>query len=774
MESDAQRNTMTEPVSQIEDQAEPWSPAALERMLRALGEDVDCALEEGTRKCGPFTLLEEIGKGGFGVVYAAAQDSPVKRRVAVKIMREGMASEDVLRRFALEQRALARIDHPCVATILEAGTTEEGTPWFAMPLIDGAPITKVCAEAKSSLRERTRLIAQVCEGVHAAHVQGIIHRDLKPANILAVEQADGHLSPKVIDFGIAKAIDPEAADDIGVTRTGHGRAAGTLAYMAPEQVDAVSPRADVRTDVFSLGIVLCELLSGARPAASGPMSRLGPLRLHQAMIETEVDHKAAARQARLRARIAPQDRALLADIDAIVSRATMPEPELRYQSAEAMAQDLHRALRSEPVLARPPRASYVLSRLIRRHRGVAIAAASGLSATIVLAIVALTAAARARANEAEALIRGTRLEQVSGMLAGMFEQVGPDEGGAADTALLLRMLNATAVQALEKAAETDETVTAGVAETICDAFIRFDHPERAHELAQGLLAALEERPQPALGKAREDYFLSKARLLNLRGKAHSAIEARKTGAGSPVGDLLPAWNDWRQAYWMLESEGLGESKPAVLATLYLWGHRTGRNEGDWEHHAIQLDTWLDEHMAKFPETALERWSYQLSRAQFTDFNGIFRQYPTVLAQFERAFGSKHPSVIRARLTWMRHAVVAVLEGQVFTPEEMGIPQLRGAALATHWAETERFGEQLNKDAIEILGPDHTKTFAARIWHLAAVGHGRGVEDAKPLYERLCADLAEANPLQPEILTQAQATWRGIVEGPRESLWWRGE
>lgn len=760
--------TMNEPVTHTESQPEAWSPDAIERMLRALGEEMDDALESGARACGPFTLLEVLGQGGFGTVYAAVQESPVKRRVALKVMREGMATEDVLRRFSLEQRALARIDHPCVASILEAGTTAEGTPWFAMPLIDGDPITRACADAGAGPRTRAALMASVCDGVHAAHVQGIIHRDLKPANILVVDQGGGpgttRLAPKVIDFGIAKAIDPDTAEELGVTRTAHGRAAGTLAYMAPEQVSQPTPSADVRTDVFALGVVLCELLSGEKPAASGPLSRLGPLRPSQ--LPTVRTQRAGSKR---------RGRALLDDLDAIVARATMPEPELRYQSAEAMAADLRRALRSEPVEARPPNTLYVLGRLVRRHRGVVVATALGFATTAALAIVALTAAARARANETAATLRATQFAQVNGVLAGMFDRVEPGASGEADTALLMGMLDAAATQVLSTADTTDPTVLADVAEAIGSAYIRFDRPDAAYDLADALLQSTELRPNfgPNENDGPVETLLAKARVLNLRGQSHAAREAKKTGAGSPIGDVLPAWQDWRAAYAMLEAAGLGESDPAVVATLRLWGFRTGRNEGDWEHHAIALDGWLDEHVNQLPESSMDRWKYQLLRAQFTDFNGIFERYPPLLARFEQAFGEKHPDVIRARQQWLRHAVAAALEGQVIDGGvAAGIPHLTGTALARHWAATEDFGAMLIADATHVLGPNHSKTLSSRVWHLAVVGHGRGVEAARPLYEALCADIEALQPPKPEFLTQTRATWRGIVEGPRQSLWWR--
>ncbi len=240
----------------------PREGGDLEAQLARLGERVNRAAA-GVKRCGRYTLLHEIGEGAYGVIHAAVSDPPISRRVALKILKRGLDTDDILARFALEEQLLGRLDHPAIAPILDAGRTDDGRPWFAMPLFDGGALTTECDALGLPIADRLRLFVAVCEGVHAAHVRGVIHRDLKPSNILLVNEPDGTRTVRLIDFGIARAI--EGDTPTLRTQTAHRGRLGTPAFMAPEQ-QSTDGTTDARSDVYSLGIVLEQLLTGSEPA----------------------------------------------------------------------------------------------------------------------------------------------------------------------------------------------------------------------------------------------------------------------------------------------------------------------------------------------------------------------------------------------------------------------------------------------------------------------------------------------------------------------------
>ena len=222
-------------------------------------------MDGGGARIGPYRIIDSLGEGGMGVVYLAEQSEPVRRRVALKILKAGVHSAEVLERFRAERQALAVMDHPGIAKVFDAGVTEDGSPYFAMELVDGSPLTDYCDDRRLSVAQRVRLFVDACRAVQHAHQKGVIHRDLKPSNIL-VTDVDGLPLPRIIDFGIAKAIQPPEFDGGRLTRD--DQVMGTPAYMSPEQIDG-SADVDTRTDIYALGIVLYQLITGALPYDSG-------------------------------------------------------------------------------------------------------------------------------------------------------------------------------------------------------------------------------------------------------------------------------------------------------------------------------------------------------------------------------------------------------------------------------------------------------------------------------------------------------------------------
>ena len=341
----------------------------------------DVVLEHHNRKIDSYYLLDLIGEGGMGEVWLAEQKEPVRRRVAIKLIKAGMDTREVVARFESERQALALMDHPAVAKVFDAGSTPEGRPYFVMEWVAGVPVTTYCDRHKLTTRQRMELFIQVCEGVQHAHQKGIIHRDLKPSNIL-VSEVDGKPMPKIIDFGLAKATAQRLTDASIYTRV--GMVLGTLEYMSPEQADSGGEDIDTRTDVYSLGVVLYQLLVGALPldfkklAHEEMLRRLREQNVPRPSSRILTNGVDSATTAQNRGTDAPSlMRELHGDPDAIVLKALEKDRKRRYGSPSELAADLRRYLRNEPVSAQVPSAGYHARKYIRRHRlGVAIAAAA--------------------------------------------------------------------------------------------------------------------------------------------------------------------------------------------------------------------------------------------------------------------------------------------------------------------------------------------------------------------------------------------------------------
>jgi len=369
-------------------------------------------IQAGVVFAGRYTLEEKLGEGGMGEVWSAFQTEPVRRRVAVKLIRPGFNSADVLNRFEQERQALALLDHPNIARVFDAGTTPVGRPFFVMELVPGVPITRYCDEARLTPQERLALFVPVCRAVQQAHQKGIVHRDLKPDNIL-VAVVDGRPVPKVIDFGVAKATGERLTT--ATLATLPGVIVGTLEYMAPEQ--AGGDDTDTRADVYALGAVLYELLTGLRPFAADRLHRAALLEMVRIIREEEPAKpstrlSAADALPSLAALRRTEPRRLTSmlrgDLDWVVMKCLEKQPDRRYPTADGLARDLERFLADEPVEARPPSAAYRLRKFTRRHRGRVIAL--GLVLAALLAGVVGTAWGLVEARRSAAAERYARTE----------------------------------------------------------------------------------------------------------------------------------------------------------------------------------------------------------------------------------------------------------------------------------------------------------------------------------------------------------------------------
>jgi eukaryotic-like serine/threonine-protein kinase len=353
---------------------------------------------------GPYKLLQPIGEGGMGTVYMAEQVQPVRRTVALKLIKAGMDSRLVLARFGAERQALALMDHPSIAKVLDAGATAEGRPYFVMELVKGIPITKFCDERQLTLRERLELAIPVCQAVQHAHQKGIIHRDLKPSNVL-IALYDDKPVPKVIDFGVAKATGPRLTDQTLYTE--FGAVVGTLEYMSPEQAQLNQLDIDTRSDIYSLGVLLYELLTGSTPLDRKRFKETAFLEVLR-VIREEESPQPSVRLSMIEGlpsiaacrNIEPRKLSglLRGELDWIVMKALEKDRNRRYETANDLAADLRHYLDDEPVQACPPSAGYRLRKLVRRHRGPVLAAALMLLA--LLAGVVGTTCGLIRANQA--------------------------------------------------------------------------------------------------------------------------------------------------------------------------------------------------------------------------------------------------------------------------------------------------------------------------------------------------------------------------------------
>jgi serine/threonine protein kinase/Tfp pilus assembly protein PilF len=363
----------------------------------------------GTVLGGKYKLTQSIGKGGMGEVWMAEQEHPVRRRVALKLIKFGLNSQQSIARFEAERQALAMMDHPNIAKVFDGGTTPEGQPYFVMEFVNGIGLTEYCNENKLSINERLRLFVDVCNAVQHAHHKGVIHRDLKPSNVM-VGQQDGQPVPKVIDFGLAKAVECSQRLTDQSSFTSIGQILGTLKYMSPEQANLNNMDIDTRCDIYALGVMLYELLTGSTPLEDSTIKGQATLKLLELIRDQEPvkpssrlscseEEQISSISSQRRTDSARLHRVLAGDLDWIVMKALEKDRTRRYDSASGFAADIQRYLNSEPVIARPPSVSYRVRKFVRKHRFSVVA--GSLVALALIGGILGTSLALVRALKAE-------------------------------------------------------------------------------------------------------------------------------------------------------------------------------------------------------------------------------------------------------------------------------------------------------------------------------------------------------------------------------------
>lgn len=435
---------------------------------------------------GNFHLLEVLGEGGMGTVFLAEQREPVARRVALKVIKLGMDTKEVLARFEAERQALAVLSHPNIATVFEGGATSSGRPYFVMEHVSGVSITEYCDLHKLELKARVRLLLQACKGVLHAHQKGIIHRDLKSSNLLVCESS-GSAQVKIIDFGIAKSMQCSLSEATLYTRIGD--AVGSPGYASPEQLGGNLSDIDTRTDVYSLGVVLYELLSGKRPFDDETFLTRDITQIRQLLRDTEppTPESKLPRDETLAITAKKRDTApekirseIKGDLSSIVMKAIRSRRDDRYPSVSALVADLDRYLTGAPVEASPHTALYLLSRFIKRH---AVGVATGIAIFLLLVAATITSTYSfllAKKEATRANIAATQAQTTVDFLVRLFEGSSPDN--SPDPSLTARQLLDQGAERLLQDAELDAGVKLQLSETVADVYLRLWLPERAISL----------------------------------------------------------------------------------------------------------------------------------------------------------------------------------------------------------------------------------------------------------------------------------------------------
>lgn len=603
---------------------------------------------------GPYKIQRVLGEGGMGTVYLATQTEPIRRDVALKIIKPGMGSKAVIARFDSERRALALMDHPSIAQVLDAGATPQGLPFFVMEFVDGLPLTAYAEKHHLTIRERIALFIPVCQAIHHAHQKGIIHRDIKPSNVL-VKTVEGHPVPKVIDFGLAKALHPDLTGSTLLTQV--GIILGTLQYMSPEQAAPGNADIDIRADVYSLGALLYELLTGAAPLDSAELARDN---VHS-LLERIRDHEPLAPSLRNTAS------ALDRELDWIPLKALEKERTRRYESVNGMVRDLERYLAGEPVEAAPPSRAYRVGKFVRRHRLPFALGAAALAVLVAAVIISVSLAVRARQAEQVAsavndFLRTSVLAQADPRSQAR-PTVSPDP-------------NLTVRTALDRASKNVEgkfphqpLVEAAIRETIANAYYGLavfpaaqQHVERAIALrrtAQGenhrdtlasrlLLASLVSM-QGRYGDAEALYTqLLAAHRQHLGPDDPATLAAMSSLAASLVTEdkLSPAVALLREALARSQST-FGQEHPqtldimAVLASSRLSDSPAEAEQLQRQVFEIRRRNLGDEHPDTLLALSALGVTYHFQR-RFAEEEAAFR---SVLAVQRRIYGVAHPSTL---------------------------------------------------------------------------------------------------------------------------------
>ncbi len=697
--------------------------------------------EEHPERIGPFRILQVLGEGGMGIVYEAEQTEPVRRRVALKVMKLGMDTKEVVARFEAERQALAVMEHASIAKVFEAGVTERGRPYFVMEAVRGVPITEYCDNRKLSTRERLELFVPACQAVQHAHQKGVIHRDLKPSNVLVTEQ-EGAPVPKIIDFGIAKATGQRLTDKTVVTA--YGQAMGTPAYMSPEQAEMSGLDVDTRTDIYSLGVLLYELLVGHLPLDPheiGMQAFIARLVMRETNPPTPsarlsgLGHTGGDVASSRRTDAGTLRRELRGDLDWIVMKAMEQDRARRYETANALAFELRRYLNDEPLLARPPSAVYRMGKFVRRHRGAVVAAAAAALALVLGSVLATAGMVRATRAERVAAQEAEAARQVSDFLVGLFEVSDPGEA---------RGNTITAREILDRGAEristelTDQPRVQGrLMATIGDVYRALGLYDTAGELVERSLVIREE----ALSPEHEDVAASLDLLGSVyryQGQYEEAEDARQRALA--IRERLYGPDDLRVvgtleglANTYTEQGKYDEAEPLMLRVLAI-------REGLMDRDDPELARTLSNTGAMYWRRGNVEEAEPYLRRALEIREAVLGADDPDLADGFNNLGVLYWTLGRYDDAEMSYGRARDIYERTLPPDHPYMAAIQNNLAETHWAQREYVqAESLFVRALAIkeatLRPDHPST-AVTLNGLANVYRDQGMVDAaETLYRR---------------------------------------
>jgi len=770
------------------------------------------ALQAGQLFAERFRLVRRLGEGGMGQVWLAEQMSPVRRQVALKLIKAGMYDEAVVQRFQSERQSLAIMDHSAIAKVFDAGATPQGQPYFVMEYVSGLPITDYCDQRKLTIADRLEIFIQVCEGVQHAHQKAIIHRDLKPANIL-VQDVDGKPAPRIIDFGLAKATTPRGAGETVFTQLGHFM--GTPGYVSPEQADPTVQDVDTRTDVYSLGVVLYVLLTGLQPFETKQRQKQALDELLRKLREEEpprpstkvgADHDTSAETAEARGTEPKQlVSTLRGDLDWITMKALEKDRARRYGAPSELAADIRRYLNHEPVVARPTSAGYRVRKYVRRHR-VAVAGFVGLvvllAAFSVLQAVQLRRITRERDRAAYERDRATRerdrATRITDFMTQMFKVPDPNEA---------RGNTVTAREILDKASNDmgtglakDPEVQAQMMQVMASTYLNLGLNPRAHELAKRALDAR----QSLLGPDDPRTFESMTQLGRVLDHEGHEPEAEKLERQALAGERRIVGPDdpltietMSNLAWIVEAQGrfdesekltrevidtatrkLGTESTQVLSAMgnlgtVLWNQ--GRyDEAEREYRQL-LDVDRRVLGPDHPGTLNTMGHLAMTFESEGRSSEAEQMYRDVLAIEERVLGPEHPGLTGDMFNLAtllsnegHHAEAEKLYREALTIQLRTYgPEHPRTLLSKSGLADELFkeghvheAEQLNRETlasmIRVIGPEHPSTLVCQT-NLAEdlIGEGRYAEGEKNAREALATITRTLGPQHPYALLALQ-------------------
>jgi non-specific serine/threonine protein kinase/serine/threonine-protein kinase len=657
--------------------------------------------ERSLGSIGPYRLLTKLGEGGMGAVWLAEQTAPVKRTVAIKVIKSGRYSDHSIQRFDLERQSLAAMNHPAIAKVFDAGSTPEGQPYFVMEYVFGLAITTYCNQKHLSLRERIELMIKVCEGVQHAHQKAIMHRDLKPSNILITE-VDGKPSPRIIDFGIAKAIETAGGEDVTMSvLTQAGGLVGTPGYMSPEQADPSIVDIDTRTDVYSLGVVLYELLTASLPF-DPKQWKTKPLHEVLRQLQEADPQRPSTRVSTDSTSLAEYSgtelqrlvRQLRGDLDWITLKALEHDRERRYNSPTELAADLSRYLSDEPITARPPSVAYRARKFARRNR-LAVAFTAALLLVIVGFTISMTIERNRARREAETSKR------VSDFMASMFKISDPSESRG--NSVTARELLDKASAQIENGLGQDPQVQARLMQTMGATYRGLGLYDQARTLLEHTIA-IQKR---ALGPENPETLRS----MSLLGVVLEGVGQREDSE-----KVLREALSGQQKVLGAEAPETMETVGYLADTLNVEGHLAEAEELIRRTLANQQQTLGPEHPATLRSMrSLCRNLHDQGRLAAAE-----KLDKETMALEEHALGPDHPGTL-----WTMNQLALVLQEQ------------------GRYVEAEKLFRETLAVSTRVLGPDHSNTRAA----LANVG----------LVLRQEGHLQEAEAIQRQELAETRST-----------------